>query len=208
MMTRIVAVSCNKHEVCYQGIEAFTREASDLQVNIHYILAEETIPGAYKLIDDVSKDARLKNFRDSGGAIVFLKFKDKSRCGLMQPVTNMETFSALMGYAQQRNVALGFDSCGAPMYLKHINGDANEAKLRECVDTCCACLWSSYFNVYGYYYPCSFLEGEAQEGWSDGIDVLCCNNFMRDVWFHPRVVEYRQHNLKCSKGGVNPCHYC
>jgi len=30
------------------------------------------------------------------------------------------------------------------------------------------------------------------EGWEEGISVLDCEGFLNDVWYNPRVVEWRE----------------
>lgn len=44
--------------------------------------------------------------------------------------------------------------------------------------------------------PCSFCEGEGE--WKEGISILECKSFIKDVWYHPLVVKYR--NLMIENG--------
>ncbi len=45
-------------------------------------------------------------------------------------------------------------------------------------------IFSSYINVDGDYYPCSFCEGE--KDWKEGISVLDCESFNKDIWLEKK----------------------
>jgi hypothetical protein len=51
-------------------------------------------------------------------------------------------------------------------------------------------MFSCYINVEGKYFPCSFSEGE--DDWKEGIDLLTCTDFIKQIWYHPLVNKYRQ----------------
>jgi MoaA/NifB/PqqE/SkfB family radical SAM enzyme len=58
-------------------------------------------------------------------------------------------------------------------------------------------VFSSYINVKGEFYPCSFTEGT--EGWETGIDVSKVESFLKDVWHNERVVAWRTNLLGCGR---------
>ena len=64
-----------------------------------------------------------------------------------------------------------------------------EIQLSMMAEPCESGLFSSYINCYGKFFVCSFAEGE--DVWQDGIDVLNCDDFLNDVWNHPRLVTWR-----------------
>ena len=65
-------------------------------------------------------------------------------------------------------------------------------------------LFSAYINVFGDYFPCSFAENE--KGWENGLSVLRCNDFLKEIWFHPTTMEWRQKSLTtCYNNGCRKC---
>ena len=52
-------------------------------------------------------------------------------------------------------------------------------------------LFSTYIDVEGKFFPCSFTP--KHDLWGDGgIDVINCNNFLTDVWFNEKVDKFRE----------------
>jgi len=78
-------------------------------------------------------------------------------------------------------------------------------KYSEVIECCESSLLSSYINIDGRYFHCSFTEG--QEGWQ-GVDVLNCEDFLKDVWYHPETVKFRNKLLDQEKlrPGYRRCH--
>jgi hypothetical protein len=104
-------------------------------------------------------------------------------------------------------VPIGFDSCSAPTFLKVINkGDYYphiKALMNILAEPCESDCFSSYINVDGRFFHCSFTEDEP--GWQ-GIDVLSCKDFLKDVWFAPEVVKFRGKLLDGEqKSGCRSC---
>ena len=86
----------------------------------------------------------------------------------------------------------GFDSCSANKYIEFVN-QSDDDKLKKTLVYCEPCesgLFSSYVNVDGDFFPCSFSEGHGE--WVNGISVVECNNFIEDVWFNPRVNKWTE----------------
>ena len=157
------------------------------QVNIHYMLSEETLDGAFKLIESAKNEVRLRDLH----AIVFLQYKAKGRgLGRYTTLRDPKQYQDLMAAAEKAGVAVGMDSCSAPMYMKAIVENSKNAKdILPMVEPCESGLFSSYINCKGMFFPCSFMEGEGN--WTEGLDVLNCGNFTTDIWMNPRVVEWR-----------------
>ncbi|MHA1483523.1 MAG: SPASM domain-containing protein, partial [Candidatus Heimdallarchaeaceae archaeon] len=61
-------------------------------------------------------------------------------------------------------------------------------RLATFVEPCESGLFSLYCNVDGLFYPCSFVEDE--KGWKKGLELK--EDFLKDVWYHPRMVEWRK----------------
>lgn len=201
-----VAVSAYKTDknICYNTVKKF----SDLgieQTNVHLMISQETLSFAYEVINDSLSDERLNKLN----AIVFLSLKNKGRAKQkFQPVT-VEEYEKLIHYCFEKKARIGFDSCSAPKFeytVKRMNiSDKEKSELISLSESCESFgLFSSYINVFGDFYPCSFAENE--EGWEDGISVLNCRNFLEDVWYSEKLNKYRQMSLNtCYPGGCRKC---
>ena len=71
------------------------------------------------------------------------------------------------------------------------------------VDSCESGMQSIYLNKDGIIFPCSFSEGE--EGWEEGIDMENVSDFLKDVWFHPKMNKWRENLIKTT---CNSCRNC
>lgn len=187
-----VAVSLVNKEKSYDTIYKFT-SAGMTQVNIHFMLAEETYEKAFEILDDIKTDPRLAKMN----AIVFLQYKPKGKgVGFFHPISRQEKYSKLVEYATENKIRLGFDSCSAPLYLKHIENDKAFTEKSSVVEACESCLHSGYINCQGIFFPCSFSE--EVPGWETGINVLAEKTFTENVWYHPRVISWRENLLASS----------
>lgn len=178
-----VAVSVNPHnkEIAYEAIAKLSKYGME-QVNIHIVLAEDTVPFIYEVSRDSLADVRLKGLN----AIVMLSFKDKAKTGCYQPI-KYETYKKLVDFMFANNIKIGFDSCGAKMFEAYANGDET---LLQCCEPCESGLFSWYINTYGYGFACSFYENE--EEWENGIDMLSVG----DGWWNcNKVLNWRQRLL-------------
>ncbi len=183
-----VAVSVIDREVTYNAVKAFC-DAGMEQVNIHYLLSEETIDGAFRTIEDIASDGRLAGVN----AIVFLNYKPKGRGrNHFTPLRSIEPVKKIITHALLHKVGFGFDSCSAPMYYKSVEGTPLEST-KTFVEACEAGLFSLYGNVDGEFYPCSFIEREA--GWEIGERG---DDFVEDVWKSTRMASWRKSLLNSS----------
>lgn len=172
-----VAVSVYKKEKAYRAIEMFTNQGMK-QVNIHHVLAEETFHKALDIIDDIKSDLRLR----SVNAIVFLQYKPKGRNpNVFTPISEYNLID-IIDYAKMRGVSIGFDSCTAHKVLKIL------PEQQEFIEPCESFLFSSYCNVDGEFFPCSFTEGE--KGWETGLNAIN-GNFLKDIWLNAKMKKWR-----------------
>jgi len=202
-----VAVSLLDKNRTYNTIEKLTSRGMS-QINIHYMLSQETYDRAFEIIDDIVKDPRLKKFN----AIVFLQYKCKGRNpDGFTSVLDPQKYRKLTEYCDSVGVGYGFDSCSAPIYTQSIQHRSDRKQLETYVEPCESGLFSSYINCNGYFYVCSFAEEE--DSWEKGIDVFACDDFMKEVWFHPRLMQWRQrlinndrncpiYNLEVTTNGI------
>lgn len=183
-------------DLCYDNIKKLT-DRGMTQCNMHYVIYEENYEETLSVFNDVISDPRLSKLN----ALVLLSLKQKGRAennSNFHPLSQ-EKFTNLVKVAFEKGIRLGFDSCSCPKFEKSIVGMENEKQLLQLAEGCEQSLFSSYVNVDGMYYPCSFTE--CQNEWSTGIDISNDINFLKDVWFSQKVNETR---LKL----LNNCRNC
>jgi radical SAM protein with 4Fe4S-binding SPASM domain len=113
-------------------------------------------------------------------------------------------FDALVDKALTENIQVGFDSCSAGRFLKAVKGSPNYASYETMTEPCESGLFSTYIDVEGTFFPCSFAEGFGD--WQEGLDVLNCEDFMKDIWVHPKLVAWRKALIKNTD--ENKCRNC
>ncbi len=184
-----VAVSLVNKEKTYDAIKMFSVDNGMNQCNMHYMLSMETYERAFKVVDDISSDPRLKNFN----AIVFLQYKHKNPNSPYHSVLDLAKYKALTDYCEEKGVRYGFDSCSGPIFIESLLDTPDREFVEMFVEPCESGLFSSYLNCYGKFFVCSFAEGEDE--WVEGLDVLNCDDFLKDIWHHPRLVAWRERLL-------------
>ncbi len=197
-----VAVSIVNKQRTYNAIKMFSDAGMD-QVNIHYMLSEESYDRAFEIMAESKTDPRLSGLN----AIVFLSLKQKGRGGSHSNLS-FEKYKRLVDHALENDVRIGFDSCSAPLFLAAIKDRSDYHHFEQLSEPCESYLFSIYINTFGQCTPCSFLEDENYEA----LNVLECNDFMKDIWYHPSVKQWRDKLLstenECSVSGCRMCpHY-
>lgn len=182
-----VAVSHYNDEYCFKAIKILIDKGLK-QVNIHKLVAKETLKSCYELIQKAKNDTRLKTLN----AIIFLSLKRKGR-GTGLHITTQREFSKLVQYAFNQKIPIGFDSCSAIKFLKAVKNHEKKTMLEVMTEPCESSCFSLYINVEGIAYPCSFLEGE--NGYN-GIDILKTDNFLKEVWFKDSIKLFRENLIK------------
>ena len=180
-----VAVSLVDKDLSYDAIKKFT-DAGMTQVNIHYMLSMETYERAFKIAEDISSDPRLAKMK----AIVFLQYKHKNPKSPFHSMVSHENYKKLTEYCQKLGVKFGFDSCSANLFLESVKDNPQIEMFKTVAEPCESSCMSSYINWEGKFYPCSFCENVP--GWTEGIDVLNCTDFMKDVWLSDKVKTFRE----------------
>lgn len=197
-----LAVSCSETnpDLCFDTVKLFTDLGVE-QTNIHLVVSEESIPFVFKVLKARKEDPRLQAMR----AIVLLAIKPKGRAVNKFHTASSKQYKKIVKYARSENISLGFDSCSCAHFLNSIKDDPNYKEIEAMTDACESTLFSVYVNVKGQFFPCSFAEGTP--GWEDGLDVITCNNFIQDIWFHPRTIEFRNKLLASANNKLN-CRQC
>ena len=153
------------------------------------MISAQTIDNAYTLIQDM-KDINKYPELQYVNAIVFLSLKQKRR-GKNNDYLTQEKYTELVKVCMDKNVPFGFDSCSAPSFIESVKDHPNFESYKSLTEDCESTLFSSYINEYGDFYPCSFTEGWVEGAWSSGLSVLDCKDFIKDIWFNPRTVQFR-----------------
>lgn len=185
-----VAVSNYDLDVCLNAITQLRARGLE-QTNIHQFLSEETLTQCWELATGYveSSDPRFQDIN----AIVFLSVKQEGRGKGFTPVSR-DDFDKLIDFCLGNQIPIGFDSCGAHKFLRSIQDHPRYDEWFRYVEPCESGLFSSYVNVEGKYFPCSFAES-----YTEGIDILEIDNFLDGVWFDPKTVEWRERLLNCNR---------
>ncbi len=184
-----VAVSLVNKTKTFNTIKMLLAEGMR-QVNIHYMLSEETYDRAFEIVDEISADPEMKDFN----AIVFLQYKSKGRNpDGFHSVLDIAKYKALTDHCESKGMRYGFDSCSGPIFIESLLDTPDREFTEMFVEPCESGLFSSYINCHGQFFVCSFAENE--DDWLVGLDVLGCDNFLKDVWHHERLVAWRERLL-------------
>ena len=173
---------------CYDAVDTLSNIYGMKQVNIHAMISSETYQDTIQLIDDIQSDKRLRSLN----AVVFLSLKQKGRGENFTPL-HQEQFSALVQYAMKAKIGFGFDSCSAFKFLDAVKDHERYEEFKMMTEPCESTCFSSYINAAGKFFPCSFTE----EG--DGINVVTCKDFVKDVWMHRDTIDVREEIIQTRK---------
>ena len=200
--TGAVAVSMyNKFET-YEAVQ-YLYKAGVEQVNIHFLLYEESKIDAISMLKDIAVNKHLKN---KINAVIFLSLKKKGKAldkkNNLFTLASKETFKEVIEVAESLNIKYGFDSCSAFKYLDAIKNSKNFELKKQFAEPCESTLFSAYFNVDGEFFPCSFTEGTL--GWKEGINITDSKiDFIKDIWNSDRVKLFRKKTLSCRECNIN-----
>lgn len=187
-----------EYNPCYESIEKL-HQAGMKQINIHLMISEETFPNVKRLIEDFDNVPALKYVR----AVVFLSLKQKGR-GVGFHRLSDDKYEWLVKTCFEKHIGIGFDSCGAKKFNDYTIKTGINKTFKSMIIPCESTLFSTYLDVKGNFYPCSFCE--KIEGWEEGIPVTKDIDFYKDVWFNERVIQFRK-NLLENKD-CNGCRMC
>lgn len=177
----------NDKDICFNAIEKL--QAAGLKsVNIHVLASKETIQWCYDVIEAKKTDPKLKNLN----AIVFLALKQKGRGEHFHPMSILD-YEQIVIDCLNSNIGFGFDSCGANKFIETAKKLGRE-DLIVYAEPCESASHSLYSNVEGKFFPCSFAEDVTK-----GLDLVNCQDFMKDIWMHPSTVKERKKIQVCGR---------
>lgn len=189
-----VAVSrYSNKDICYNTAQRL-HDAGLKQINIHQMISTQSYDDALETLGDMKTDKRLEH----ANAVVLLSLKKVGRGGSFSQLSN-EKFKTLVNFALDNKIGVGFDSCGAHKFLLAIKDRENYKELEALTEPCESFgIFSSYFNVDGNFYPCSFLEEVGP--WKNGKNINNCVDFVKEVWHSDLLKKYREMSIgNCRK---------
>lgn len=199
LLNYVGAIAVSRYEdknVCYNTIKLLTDNGLD-QTNMHIMLSAQTYDWVLETLEDIGSDERLNALN----AIVFLSLKHKGRGKSFNSLTQ-EQFEHIYKICTDRNISFGFDSCTAHKVIAAAKKYGDYDKMKDLIEPCESYgSFSSYVNVEGKYFPCSFVEGE--KDWEEGIDLSKDIDFIKDCWYNDTLVKYRNLSLACGRKCVH-----
>ena len=187
------------------------------QVNMHLLLSDKTLDFVYEVLEDV-KDDSIPHFY---GSIVFLTAKPKGRAAKGYKPVSDNDYAAIVDKCFDNNIKMGFDSCSAPFFTRAmdilgsnmaeptVQEDINGVQFiqwkndcKQYIEPCESALFSTYINVKGDVWNCSFAEGEPG---IKPVSMLSIKDYLKDVWYSPEVSAFRARVLATSKDGLRYC---
>lgn len=214
MVKTFGAIACSYYPLidknrCYDSVEKLIRNAKkigkNISINIHCLLSEETYGGVLELLEDIKLDKRLSGLN----AVVFLSLKQKGR-GINFNRLSCDKFKNIIEKCMNENISFGLDSCSANKFidvLDELVDEKHKKTIMNYIEPCESTLFSGYVDCHGVFYPCSFLEREGN--WKTGIDMLQCEDFIKDIWNNEKVLKWRKKSLEKAEcnGGCTSCPY-
>lgn len=191
------AVSYHENkDMCYNSIEKLTKRNLK-QTNMHIVIHESNYDEVLDVFNDITQDKRLKDLN----AVVLLALKTKGRAELnnFKPLSQ-EKFNSLIEQLFKLKIKFGMDSCNSHKYMNFLNttnilSEVEKKVQMQFIEPCESfAIFSSYFNVDGLYYPCSFAEG-----CMEGVDIFKYNDFVKDVWNGKIMTDLRNKSLSCNR---------
>ena len=178
-----VAVSCyeGNKDLCYNTIDRFHKLAPNVHVNMHIVLSEDTLPHVMDVLKDLSHDRTVTKEVKCGNKvaftvvkkvpqdprleflrhIVFLRIKPVGRATKLNTKISLDTFEKVIDYCTEHGIGYGFDSCSAPD-VEQVLKNKGKPELVTCIEACESGRLSSYINVKGEYWHCSFAERDSR----------------------------------------------
>ena len=202
------AIAVSRYEpksICYDAVKKLT-DLGMKQVNIHMLVSEESYDACLEVVRDMKNDLRLEKLN----AVVFLTLKQKGR-GESYRVLSQEKYKNLIDFCLLEKIRFGMDSCSAARFLKCVQNSPSFKEFETVAEPCESGIFSSYFNVEGTFFPCSFTENSVfgnNLNWKDGLSVVDCDDFLKDIWYHPKTVAFRNALIATAKKNELNCREC
>lgn len=191
-----IAVSCytGAKEHCYKTIKTLKDWAKEnfnrnMHINMHIVVSKDNTPHVREVLNDI-KDGKVPGLK----SVVFLRIKPKGRAAHMDCTVTKDMYKELVTFCLDNKISFGFDSCSATPVM-HVLKDIGKADLCDSAEPCESGKLSSYINVKGEYWNCSFAEGT---NFIKPINVLDYD-FVSDWWNSDELKRIRKNeNPACE----------
>lgn len=187
-----VAVSCytGNKELCYNTMKLLhAASLGRLHINMHIVLSKDNMNHIFDVLQDI-KDGKLQLMRN----VVFLRIKPVGRAAKMDTSLSIQEMAQVIDYCDNFNIGYGFDSCSAMNAIEIYKKQERFDLIKYC-EPCESSKFSSYINVKGEYWHCSFCENLAGHS---GIDVLNYDN-INSIWLGGEIEKFRNPENRVSK---------
>ena len=185
-----VAVSCytGAKDLCYKTIKElheYAREnyKRDLHVNMHIVVSNDNMPHLKEVLQDIA-DKKVDGLK----SVVLLRIKPKGRAAHMDCKISLSTYEELVSFCLSNKISFGFDSCSATPVMEVLK-KLGKPQLCSSCEPCESSKLSSYINVKGEYWSCSFAEG---------------TDFIKPV----NVLDYKTASEWWNSDEVKKCRFC
>lgn len=159
-MCGAVAVSCytGAKELCYKTIKELHEYAREkykrnLHVNMHIVVSNDNLMHLKEVLQDIA-DKKVEGLK----SVVLLRIKPKGRAVKMDCKISLSVYEELVKFCMDNNISFGFDSCSATPVMEVLKKIGRPELCASC-EPCESSKLSSYINVKGEYWSCSFAEG-------------------------------------------------
>ena len=153
------AVSCytGAKELCYKTIKelhdyAKSTYSRDLHVNMHILVSNSNREHLFDVLHDIA-NGKVDGLR----SVVLLRIKPVGRATKMDCKISLDYYREIVKFCLEHNISFGFDSCSAKPVAKVLE-EVGKGELSRCCEPCESSKLSSYINVNGEYWSCSFAE--------------------------------------------------
>lgn len=153
------AVSCypGAKELCYKTIDELHTYAKgaysrDLHVNMHILVSKSNMSHLHEVLQDIA-DGKVPGLR----SVVLLRIKPCGRAKRMDCTVSHDMYKEVVEFCMKNKISFGFDSCSATPVMEVLK-EIGHPELCNCCESCESGRLSSYINVAGEYWNCSFAE--------------------------------------------------
>jgi len=154
-----VAVSCypGAKELCYKTIRELSSCAREkfgrsMSVNMHILLSKWNKDHLMEVLQDIA-DKKVEGLK----SVVLLRVKPCGRAKSMDCTIPMSLYEEVVDFCMSKGISFGFDSCSATPVMEVLKKKGHD-ELCRCCEPCESSKLSSYINVKGEYWSCSFAE--------------------------------------------------
>ena len=153
------AVSCytGAKDLCYKTIKELHDYAEktynrDMHINMHILVSKDNMAHLKEVLQDIA-DKKVPGLR----SVVLLRIKPCGRAKGMDCVVTHDMYKELVTFCLEHEISFGFDSCSATPVMEVLK-EVGKPELCSCCEPCESSKLSSYINVKGEYWSCSFAE--------------------------------------------------